>query len=76
MTSDDYIKWPNNPHDALRKLKAGFSTGEDLVWRAECLAELEAKGLNMRGMLAHISNVDISSAMVVVGSSQDDAVAE
>lgn len=63
----DYIEWSNKALEILRKLKASFRTEEDLVWRAECLAELEAKALNMKGILAHIKRVDISKTMEVVG---------
>jgi hypothetical protein len=64
----DYIIWANNALGTLRKLKASFRNEDDLVWRAECLAELEAAGLNIAGILAHIRKVDISSSMVVVGN--------
>lgn len=63
----DYIAWANNALEVLRKLKTNFRSDEDLVWRAECLAELEAKGLTMSGILAHVRKVDISNTMEVVG---------
>jgi hypothetical protein len=63
----DYIAWANNALSVLRKLKTSFRSEEDLVWRAECLTELEAKGLTMSGILAHVRKVDISSTMEVVG---------
>lgn len=63
----DYIKWVNDALAVLRKLKTSFRSDEDLVWRAECLAELEAKGLNMSGVLTHVRKVDISDKMDVVG---------
>jgi hypothetical protein len=63
----DYIAWANKALEVLRNLKASFRSDEDLVWRAECLAELEAKGLNMSGILSHVRKVDISHTMEVVG---------
>lgn len=63
----DYIDWANNALAILRKLKNSFRNDEDWVWRAECLAEFEAKGLTMSGILNHVRKVDISTKMVVVG---------
>ena len=63
----DYIDWANNALEVLRKLKVNFRSDEDLVWRAECLSELAARGLNISGVIDHVRKVDISDAMEVVG---------